>query len=101
MKQYLILRHLVVDKTDTGASDPVLLGRGNNPGNDEFIVQVKIATGTGTVAVQGRVSEDAEWETIEEIVETDAQLHVYARVPYVRFNVTVNTGSTINCWIAH
>ena len=101
MKQYLILRHLVVDETGTGASDPVLLGRGNNPGNDEFVVQIDIATGTGTVAVQGKLHEDASWETIQEITEIDGQIHVYARVPYVRFNVTANVGSTINCWIAH
>lgn len=69
----------------TGAQDAKVI---EHRGNDVVVVQAKF-TGSGSVEVQGRISEEFDWFTLS--VLTDSEPVAVIPTMFMRVNITANT----------
>lgn len=89
-----MIRRVFVNETGNGTSSSIPIQ--TLQGRDELIVQVDISA-TATVSIQGRLTSQSGWVELASI--TSSAIQPLARVPFLRFAITGNSGE-VDCIVS-
>lgn len=85
--------------TVTGASAAVIPDNAKfGASNRDGLFQIDIASGTATVVLQGRLDDNADWDTLATL-SADGASQTVRLYPLMRANVTAISGATVSAWL--